>query len=330
MVDTSVARPPITSYSPNMWEDTINSFFVDEKVQENYAETIKQLKEEVRNLLMSEENNTTTEKITLIDTIERLGVGYHFEEEIEKHLEQIYKYHHLNSQEYDLFTTALQFRLLRQHRYNIPCDVFDKFKDKSNDDKFDEKFTSDAKGLLSLYQAAHLRMHGENILEEALAFTTHHLNRMLPQLVSPLRDEVKQALEQPVHKGIPRMEAQKYISIYEINHDAKNDMILKLAKLDFNFLQNMYKKELILLMKKTSKVISLQRGSIPLLPSLETFGAFQRDVTSHLRETSSLPSRKFGLENHPQPIGETYHFSYLKSNFEKGSLVKPITIPVEA
>ncbi|KAK4480039.1 hypothetical protein RD792_013096 [Penstemon davidsonii] len=219
------------------------------KVQENYAETIKQLKDEVRSLLMSEENNTTIEKITLIDTIERLGVGYHFEEEIEKHLEQIYKYHHLNSQEYDLFTTALQFRLLRQHRYNIPCDVFDKFKDKSNDDKFDEKFTSDAKGLLCLYQAAHLRMHGENVLEEALAFTTHHLNRMLPQLVSPLQDEVKQALEQPVHKGIPRMEARKYISIYEINHDAKNDMILKLAKLDFNFLQNLYKKELILLMR---------------------------------------------------------------------------------
>ncbi|KAL3838782.1 hypothetical protein ACJIZ3_023373 [Penstemon smallii] len=168
---------------------------------------------------MSEENNTIIEKITLIDTVECLGVGYHFEEEIEKHLEQIYKY------------------------------VFDKFKDKNNDDKFDEKFTSDAKGWLSLYQASHLRMHGENILEEALAFTTHHLNRMLSQLVSPLREEVKQALEQPVHKGIPRMEARKYISIYEINHDAKNDMVLKLAKLDFNFLQNLYKKELILLMR---------------------------------------------------------------------------------
>ncbi|KAL3812624.1 hypothetical protein ACJIZ3_013892 [Penstemon smallii] len=198
---------------------------------------------------MAEENYTPIETIILIDTIERLGLGYHFEDEIEKHLEQIYKFHHLNSQEYDLYTTALQFRLLRQHRYNVPCDIFNKFKDNNNDDKFDDKFASNAKELLSLYQAAHLRMHGENILEEALVFTRHHLNRMLPQLVSPLRDEVKQALEQPVHTGIPRIEAQKYISLYEANHDAKSEMILKLAKLDFNFLQNLYKKELILLMR---------------------------------------------------------------------------------
>ncbi|KAL3812627.1 hypothetical protein ACJIZ3_013895 [Penstemon smallii] len=198
---------------------------------------------------MAEENNTPIETVILIDTIERLGLGYHFEDEIEKQLEQIYKFHHLNSQEYDLYTTALQFRLLRQHRYNIPCDVFNKFKDNNNDDKFDDKFASNAKELLSLYQAAYLRMHGENILEEALVFTTHHLNRMLPQLVSPLRDEVKQALEQPFHTGIPRIEARKYISIYEANHDAKTEMILKLAKLDFNFLQNLYKKELILLMR---------------------------------------------------------------------------------
>ncbi|KAK4478093.1 hypothetical protein RD792_017358 [Penstemon davidsonii] len=220
------------------------------QVQENYIETIKELKEEVRSLLMAEENNTTIETIILIDTIERLGLGYHFEDEIEKQLQQIYKFHHMNSQEYDLDTTALQFRLLRQHRYNIPCDVFNKFKDNNiNEEKFDDKFASNAKELLSLYQAAHLRMHGENILEEALVFTTHHLNRMLPQLVSPLRDEVKQALEQPVHTGIPRIEARKYIPIYETNHDAKSEMILKLAKLDFNFLQNMYKKELILLMR---------------------------------------------------------------------------------
>ncbi|KAK4480663.1 hypothetical protein RD792_013741 [Penstemon davidsonii] len=70
----------------------------------------------------------------------------------------------------------------------------------------------------------------------------------MPQLVSLLRDEVMQALDQPCHKGIPTMEARKYISVYEIN-DAKHEIILKLAKLDFSFLQNLYKKELILLMR---------------------------------------------------------------------------------
>ncbi|KAG8389005.1 hypothetical protein BUALT_Bualt02G0184400 [Buddleja alternifolia] len=76
--------------------------------------------------------------------------------------------------------------------------------------------SSDTKGLLSLYEAAHLRSHGEDILDKALAFTVHHLNTTVNQLESPLQDQ----------------------------DDSKNEQLLKLAKLDFNYLQNLYKKEL--------------------------------------------------------------------------------------
>jgi (-)-germacrene D synthase len=63
------------------------------------------------------------EKLELINAIQRLGVAYHFESEIEEVLQQIHNYHYnCDGQENDdaLYTVALHFRLLRQQGYNIP------------------------------------------------------------------------------------------------------------------------------------------------------------------------------------------------------------------
>ncbi|KAL0435401.1 UNVERIFIED_CONTAM: Beta-farnesene synthase [Sesamum radiatum] len=216
-----------------MW-DNVN------KIQEKYAEAVEALMEEARSMLMAE-GSTTADRLILIDTLERLGVAYHFEQEIEDQLQHIFKSHSEREDDYDLFITALQFRLLRQHHYFVSSSVFDKFK--SEDNEFKETLKSDAKGLLSLFEAAHLRIHGEIILEEAVAFTTHHLKRMLQQLEPPLQDQVKRALQHPLHRGVSRIETRHFISFYE-RDDSKNELFLKLAKLDFNYLQNLYKKEL--------------------------------------------------------------------------------------
>ncbi|KAK6123213.1 hypothetical protein DH2020_043037 [Rehmannia glutinosa] len=206
---------------------------------ETYAETIEALKKDVSRLLMT--TRSSGELIKLIDTIERLGLAYHFEAEIEEKIEQIYNIHD-RDENYDLFTTALRFRLLRQHQYHVSCDVFDDIlKDKEN--KFKESLSSDVEDLLSLYETAHVRIHGEDILEEAFKFTSHHLTRILPQLESPLKDKVKRALEQPYHRGIPIIEVRVYISMYEKDR-SRDELLLKLAKLNFNYLQNLYKKEI--------------------------------------------------------------------------------------
>ncbi|KAL0459211.1 UNVERIFIED_CONTAM: Gamma-cadinene synthase [Sesamum latifolium] len=227
---------------PTMWGITFTSFSVDmNKVQEKYAEAVEALMEEARSMLMAK-GSTTADRLILIDTLERLGVAYHFDQEIEDQLQHIFKFHSEKLEDdYDLFVTALQFRLLRQHRYFVSSSVFDKFK--SEDNEFKETLKNDAKGLLSLYEAAHLRIHGETILEEALAFTTHHLKRMLQQLEATLQDQVKRALQHPLHRGVSRIETRHFISFYE-REDSKNELLLKLAKLDFNYLQNLYKKEL--------------------------------------------------------------------------------------
>ncbi|KAH6769410.1 hypothetical protein C2S51_014746 [Perilla frutescens var. frutescens] len=176
----------------------------------------------------------------LIDTLERLGLAYHFEPEIEHKLREIYNAGEEEG-DCDVFTTSLRFRLLRQHQHHISCNVFNKFVDK--DGKFEETLVRDPEGLLSLYDAAHVRFHDEKILDEAARFTRLELSGMESQLESPLREKVKRALEHPLHREVPIFYTRVFISIYE-SDDSRDEQLLKLAKFNFNFLQNLYKNEL--------------------------------------------------------------------------------------
>lgn len=65
-----------------------------------------------------------SQKLNLIDALQRLGVSYHFENEIEETLQQLHMtLHDSDDQENDddLYIVALQFRLLRQQGYYISC-----------------------------------------------------------------------------------------------------------------------------------------------------------------------------------------------------------------
>ena len=63
------------------------------------------------------------ERIIYIDAIERLGVAYHFEQEIEAIVQQFYdKYSsHDGLYEQDLHYISLRFRILRQHGFSVSC-----------------------------------------------------------------------------------------------------------------------------------------------------------------------------------------------------------------
>ena len=76
------------------------------------------LKEIVR-MLLDKEDLASLHKLELIDTIQRLGVSYHFEDEIKRILEAIHNADEKLSSE-DLNATSLKFRLLRQHNFSIP------------------------------------------------------------------------------------------------------------------------------------------------------------------------------------------------------------------
>ncbi|KAJ0102377.1 hypothetical protein Patl1_05058 [Pistacia atlantica] len=197
----------------------------------------------------------TFQKLCLIDVAQRLGVDYHFEKEIEDALEELYHEH--CDDDSNLCNVALRFRLLRQQGYNVPCDIFIKFKDERG--KFKESLINDVSGMLSLYEAAHLGIRGEDVLDEAIAFTKAHLESMVTRVSSELAEQITHALNRPIRKGLPRMDARHYINIYSGDANPQNRTILKFATLDFNMLQVQHQKEL-------SSITKWDNSTIDVLP----------------------------------------------------------------
>ncbi|XP_011030746.1 PREDICTED: (-)-germacrene D synthase-like isoform X2 [Populus euphratica] len=240
------AIPDVTrrsaNFHPSIWGDyfvchTFNSMFDDHFEQEFYR-----LKEEVKEMLYAT-TNKLSEQLNFIDVIQRLGVSYLFESDIDQMLCDLYyqgsgdDYVH----DHDLQMVALRFRLLRQQGHYVSCDVFKKFKD--TEGNFKVCLTNDIQGMLSLYEATHLRVHGEDILEEALTFATTHLKSITTDMCPPLLVKLRHALDQPIHKDLPWLGAKRYISSYK-QEASHGEVLLKFAKLNFNFLQNMHQKEL--------------------------------------------------------------------------------------
>ena len=84
------------------------------------------LKEKVRMMLVSPIDNLS-EKLNLIDSIQRLGVSYHFENEINEVLQQIYNISTSNdfiTHDSDLHSHSLLFRLFRQHGYRVSSGMY--------------------------------------------------------------------------------------------------------------------------------------------------------------------------------------------------------------
>ncbi|KAF8026087.1 hypothetical protein BT93_F2792 [Corymbia citriodora subsp. variegata] len=241
-----VAERRSASYHPSIWGDYFLRYDSD-PCSRNFhdgEEQIEKLKEEVKKMVAA--IVPTSQKLDLIDQIQRLGIAYHFQDVIDEQLEQIHKsYFEFNDGDHlcdDLHMVALLFRLLRQRGYRISREIFEKFKD--SEGNFRESLAADVGGMLSLYEACHLRVHGEDVLDEALSFALTHIESTDENQVSPaLAKQVRHALKQPIHKGLPRLEARQYIPIYQ-EEPSHNELLLSLAKLDFNLLQEQHQKEL--------------------------------------------------------------------------------------
>ncbi|KAJ9167157.1 hypothetical protein P3X46_021827 [Hevea brasiliensis] len=236
---------PLANFPPTLWGYSFAKFSFLDPEFESYTKGVEVLKQEVIHMLM-QSTEKLADKIEFINLLCRLGVSYHFENEIEKQLNDIFIVlpDLLSKNDYDLYTLAILFQVLRQYGYKMPCDVFNKFKD--SDGGFKKTISSDVKGLLSLYEATFLSVHGEDILDEALAFTRQHLETLAAQSSPRLAKRIRNALLRPFHQGIERLEARQYICFYE-GDESRNETLLKFAKFDYNRLQFFYKQELALL-----------------------------------------------------------------------------------
>ncbi|KAK2657891.1 hypothetical protein Ddye_010943 [Dipteronia dyeriana] len=237
---------PLADFPSNIWKDT-DAFFASaasriSEYDQTYGSQREDLKNKVKEMLIAPTDDPV-EKVIFINSLCRLGVSYHFEDEIDHQLNLILaaEPNITKQMDYDLYTVSLIFRVFRQHGYIIYCDVFNKFKEE--DGKFKETLTSDGRGILSLYEAAHLSVHGEDILEEALAFSKAHLKSLAGKSSPHLARQIMKSIQQPLHKDIPRLEAIHYISIYG-EDESRNEILFLFAKLDFNRVQLLHQQEI--------------------------------------------------------------------------------------
>ncbi|KAK8630034.1 hypothetical protein V6N13_078845 [Hibiscus sabdariffa] len=171
--------------------------------EESFKEQATRLVGEVR--MMLEKEMEPLEKLELIDTLQRLGLSYHFQNETKKILEE----------------------------------AFSIFQDEMGN--FNASLCEDGKGLLSLYEASFLSVEEEGILDTARAFAAQHLQQQ--KLDEHLRMLVEHALELPLHWKMSRLEARWFIDLYE-KREEKNLILLELAKLDFNIVQAVHQDDI--------------------------------------------------------------------------------------
>ncbi|KAJ0524392.1 putative geranyl diphosphate diphosphatase [Helianthus annuus] len=196
---------------------------------------IHNLKENTRRALMTASNPAM--KLKLVDMIQRLGLGYIFEEDIKIMLETLAH----GQPDDDLYTVALRFRILRHNGLHPNPDVFGAFMDANG--KFGESLVEDTEGLLSLYEASYLGANGEDILSQAKEFTTTHLKKSVSRFTHKLGEQILESFEIPRHLRMARLEARRYIEEYgkDIDH---TPVFLQLAKLEYNQVQLLHQMEL--------------------------------------------------------------------------------------
>nr|AAM89254.1 3-carene synthase [Salvia stenophylla] len=236
------------NYSPSKWDvDYIQSLHSDYK-EERHTRRASELIMEVKKLLEKEPN--PTRQLELIDDLQKLGLSDHFNNEFKEILNSVYldnKYYRngaMKEVERDLYSTALAFRLLRQHGFQVAQDVLECFKNTKGE--FEPSLSDDTRGLLQLYEASFLLTEGENTLELARDFTTKILEEKLRNdeiddinLVTWIRH----SLEIPIHWRIDRVNTSVWIDVYKRRPDM-NPIVLELAVLDSNIVQAQYQEEL--------------------------------------------------------------------------------------
>lgn len=217
----------------------MQSLSSDYNLEEKHVKQAEKMKDDVKRMI--NEMMDPLSKLEMVDAIQRLGLKYHFEVEIKNAIDTIYLQHHGTwPSSDDLHATALHFRILRQHGYNISQDEFEKFKDEKG--TFKAWVIEDVKGLLSLYEASFHGLKGESKIDEARAFTTSKLKGLKTFISLSMGQKVGHALEMPLHWRLPMLEARWFIETYEQEKDM-NPTLLHLAKLDYNMVQATHKGE---------------------------------------------------------------------------------------
>ncbi|XP_073058246.1 monoterpene synthase TPS4, chloroplastic-like [Primulina eburnea] len=210
------------------------------KIEKGSSKGIEELKEKTRKELKRLCYLDKVEGMKFVDDLQWLGVGHHFEDEINLMLEKLSEWDSC-AEDRDLHAAALRFRLLRQHMKPISCDIFEKFMDQN----IRKSLIKDKEGLLNFYEASYLGSSDDDILLEAMRFTKTQLKLSVETMGSDcdLSRRISRALELPRHRRMVRLESRWRIEECS-RQGIHNSRRLQLAKLEYNNVQLLHQTEL--------------------------------------------------------------------------------------
>ncbi|KAK1426562.1 hypothetical protein QVD17_15238 [Tagetes erecta] len=128
------------------------------------------------------------------------------------------------------------FRILRQKGFPVLADVFESYIGK--DSKFMENVKYDIKGLMELYEASHLCIEGENILDEAAIFSSHMLQKTLSFLDDKEARMVRYTLENPHRRNFT------WFNLLNSSKDTDDTILKELAQLNYTMVKSINKMEI--------------------------------------------------------------------------------------
>ncbi|PUZ38084.1 hypothetical protein GQ55_9G168800 [Panicum hallii var. hallii] len=238
--DRRQPRRRSANYQPSSWDyDTLLSLKGGSGGRDRVCQcSHDQFKRRVKNMLLGKSEESSC-KVNLIGTIQRLGISYHFEEEIRSILSSI-SMETANDRHGDgVASMALKFRLLRENGFSadpglLKHNIYAKNCSKAT-------LQRDVNRFLSLYEASYLAFKGEETLDVARKFSTKALRDLMPSMPPHTRKRVAHALDLPLHWRAPRLETRWFI-----DHCAGglHPLLLQFAKVDFNNVQRVHQEEL--------------------------------------------------------------------------------------
>nr|WNI01969.1 terpene synthase [Psidium guajava] len=231
--DSSFIRPPPNQTQPSS---------IDK--EETHMDDLRiKHEEKVERLIdfLNEVVNEPIKSLIIINTIQQLGVESLFREQIKAILQWQYThFSSLNHSKDDVYEIALRFRLLRQEGYHVPADVFERFNDKING--FAE---GNIKGMMELYEASQMSIEGEDILNEAEAFSSKFLNAILTcDHDHEQARMIESTLRYPYRKSFARsLEPQTFVNDMPGANSWMEDL-LEVANMERRIVHSVHRKEI--------------------------------------------------------------------------------------
>ncbi|KAE8819783.1 ent-kaurene synthase like 2 [Hordeum vulgare] len=199
-------------------------------------------------------------QLSLVDSLENIGISHHFSSEIKSILDMAYSFWLQRDEEImlDVAACTMAFRLLRMNGYDVSSDDLYHI-DESTFHHSLHGYLNDTKSILELYKASKVSVSENEFILDNIGYWSGKLltEKLFSDQVqtTPIFEEVEYALNFPFYATMERIGHKRNIEHFDVCGSQMlktehlpchvNQDFLALAVEDFNFSQSIYQDELL-------------------------------------------------------------------------------------